>query len=244
MINHHKWIDSLPKAKKEIIETINQLDYENSVNSISKKDSYNSVKKYTLLTVIFICGLIFVSIVKNETRNLQKEIDKLEATINVIKFDLYQTTLDHEVITSPDNISRLAKEYLESDLVSYKKSQIKQIGKKEKIFTNPENVEIQKKLERKVKNNKNKIGLIFANKIKEKKIELAKLQELYYKPKEIPKELKSQLVKTVEMKKKELEKLKEIYSNPESIFTSKRAQRWVGFQVVKVFLGMPIIPGK
>ena len=60
MINHHKWIDSLPRTKKEIIKTINQLDYENSVNSIPKKDSYNSVKKYTLLTVILICGLIFM----------------------------------------------------------------------------------------------------------------------------------------------------------------------------------------
>ena len=78
MINHHKWIDSLPKAKKEIIETINQLDHENPLNEIPKKDSYSSVKKYTLLTVIFICGLIFVSIVKNETRNLQKEINNLE----------------------------------------------------------------------------------------------------------------------------------------------------------------------
>ena len=69
MINHHKWISTLPKAKKEIIETINQLDYENPLNKGSKKNSYSSVKKYTLLTVVFICGLIFVSIVKNETRN-------------------------------------------------------------------------------------------------------------------------------------------------------------------------------
>ena len=72
MINHHKWISTLPKAKKEIIETINQLDYENPLNKVPQKDSYSSVKKYTLLTVVFICGLIFVSIVKNKTRNLQK----------------------------------------------------------------------------------------------------------------------------------------------------------------------------
>ena len=38
MINHHKWIGSLPKAKKEIIETMNQLDYENSENGILKKN--------------------------------------------------------------------------------------------------------------------------------------------------------------------------------------------------------------
>ena len=48
MINHHKWISTLPKSKKEIIETINQLDYENPLNKVPQKDSYSSVKKYTL----------------------------------------------------------------------------------------------------------------------------------------------------------------------------------------------------
>ena len=109
MINHHKWISSLPEVNKKISETINPLDHENSINSIPKKDSYNSVKKYTLLTVLFICGLIFVSIVKNETRNLQKEINNLETSINLIKFNLDQTFLDHEIITSPENITLLAK---------------------------------------------------------------------------------------------------------------------------------------
>ena len=109
MINHHKWINSLPKPKKEIIETINKLDYENPLNEIPKKNSYSSVKKYTLLTAIFICGLIFVSIVKNETRNLQKEINNLEASIDLIKFNLDQTFLDHEIITAAENIALLEK---------------------------------------------------------------------------------------------------------------------------------------
>ena len=37
MINHKKWISSLPKINKEISKTINQLDHENSINSIPKK---------------------------------------------------------------------------------------------------------------------------------------------------------------------------------------------------------------
>ena len=149
MINHHKWIGSLPKAKKEIIDTINQLDYENSINSIPKKDSYNSVKKYTLLTALFICGLIFVSIVKNKTRNLQKEINNLETSINLIKFNLDQTFLDHEIITSPENITLLAKKHLNIDLVPYKRSQIKQLNAENEKFikinkTEKEKSKIQK----------------------------------------------------------------------------------------------------
>ena len=136
MINHKKWISSLPKINKEISKTINQLDHENSINSIPKKDSYNSVKKYTLLTVLFTCGLIFVSIVKNETRNLQKDINNLETSINLIKFNLDQAFLDHEIITSPENISRLSEEYLESAFTSYKHTQIKLLNKEEEIFNN------------------------------------------------------------------------------------------------------------
>ena len=243
-LNPKKWLNTLPNANMETNQEEYKLDNQRWVDTIHKRKKDNSIQKYSLVTILFVVGLIFVSVIKNETRNLQREIDKLEATINIIKFDLHQTTLDHEVITSPENISRLAKEYLESDLVFYKKSQIKQIGREEKIITKPENVEIKKNLKQKAEDNKNKIKLIFAKQIERKKIELAKLQELYYKPKDIPKELKLQIAKKVETKKNELIQLRKIYSNPKSIFASKKAQRWVGFQVVKVFLGIPIIPGK
>ena len=38
-----------------------------------------------------------------------------------------QAILDNEVITSPENISRFAKEYLNTNFVFYKKSQIRQL---------------------------------------------------------------------------------------------------------------------
>ena len=243
-LNPKKWLNTLPNVNIGTNQEEYKLDNQRWIDTLHKRKKDNSTQKYSLVTILFVVGLIFVSVIKNETRNLQKEIDKLEATINIIKFDLHQTTLDHEVITSPENISRLAKEYLESNLVFYKKSQIKQIGREEKIITKPENVEIKKNLKQKAEDNKNKIKLIFAKKIERKKIELAKLQELYYKPKDIPKELKLQIAKKVETKKNELIQLRKIYSNPKSIFTSKKAQRWFGFQVVKVFLGIPIVPGK
>ena len=80
------------------------------------------------MVVLFVCGLSFVSIVKNDTRNLEKKINNLRVTNAVIQFNLDQAILDHEVITSPENISRLAKEYLNNDLLFYKKSQIKNLG--------------------------------------------------------------------------------------------------------------------
>ena len=176
MINHHKWINTLPKAKKEIIETINQLDYENPLNKVPQKDSYSSVKKYTLLTVVFICGLIFVSIVKNETRNLQKKINNLEASINLIKFNLEQTFLDHEIITAPENISLLARKHLDIDLTPYKKSQIKKLNAKNERIA---------KIDKKGKN-------------------IQKFKDLYSQPKSIPSKIKTHVTSRIEKKRVEI----------------------------------------
>ena len=216
MINHHKWIGSLPKAKKEIIDTINQLDYENSINSIPKKDSYNSVKKHTLLTVLFICGLIFVSMVKNKTRNLQKEINNLETSINLIKFNLDQTLLDHEIIASPENITLLAEKHLNIDLVPYKRSQIKQLNAENKKFTK-------------------------INKTEKEKTNIQKFKKLHSRSKSIPNEIKTHIAKRIEEKKVEIVN---IYHEPKSITTLEKAGKWTVVQLVKAFLGMPIIPGR
>ena len=216
MINQHKWIESLPKAKKEIIETINQLDSENSENSISKKNSYNSIKKYTLLTVIFICGLIFVSLVKNETRNLQKEINNLEVSIKLIKFNLDQTFLDHEILTSPENISLLAKKHLDIDLAPYKRSQIKQL-----------NVENEK--------------IVKINTTEKEKTNTQKLKKLYSNPKSIPNEIKTHVARRIKETKEEIVN---IYHEPKSFITPEKAGRWAVIQLVKAALGIPVLPGR
>ena len=90
MINQDKWIHSLPKMNIRLSKTTNQLDYEKWTNTIPKKNTYSSIKKHSLMAILFVCGLLLVSAVKNETRNLQREINNLEASINVIKFNLDQ----------------------------------------------------------------------------------------------------------------------------------------------------------
>ena len=136
MINQDKWIDSLLKTNIKFNEETNQIDHYRWINTISKKRTYNAVrkysavKKYTLMTVLFVCGLLFVSALKNGTRNLEKEIKNLRTSNNIIKSNLNQAILDHEVITSPENISKLAKEYLSTNFVTYKKNQIKKLKPK------------------------------------------------------------------------------------------------------------------
>ena len=110
MINNDKWINSLPNAKTKHDKELFQIDNDKWINTIPKKNTFNSVKKYSLMTIVFIFGLFFVSFVKNETRDLEKEISYLKASISSIEFNLKQAILDNEVITSPENISKLAKD--------------------------------------------------------------------------------------------------------------------------------------
>jgi len=128
MINQDKWLDSISKKIIKFNEDKNQVDHSRWVNTHDNVATHNNVAwRYPLVVILFVCGLLFVSAVKNKTRNLEKEINSLRASNNVIKFNLNQAILDNEVITSPENISRLAKEYLNTDFISYKKSQIRQL---------------------------------------------------------------------------------------------------------------------
>lgn len=232
MINQGKWINSLPKKNIKFNEEINQIDHDKWTNTISKKKPHSVVSKYTLMTVLFVCGLLFVSVVKNGTRNLEKEINNLRASVNVVKFNLDQAILDNEVIKSPENISRLAKEYLDTDFISYKKSQIRQLNEDTKTII---------KINKQDNNLSKKIKSGITKKIEKKKTEIRKLQELYSNPGSLPGAIKTQVAMKIEKKKIEL---KNIYSEPKDIFTLERVGRWSVIQVVKLFLGMPIIPGK
>jgi len=238
MINREKWINSLPKIKSSSDEKINQIDNNKWTNTISKKNTYNSVKKYSLMTVLFVCGLLLVSVIKNKTRILEKEINNLEASINIIKFNLDQAFLDNEVITSPENISKLAEEYLNINLVTYKKSQIKKLDKPNKKMSN---LNKKKKENNKIKNLPESVKLQVAKSIEKKKTEIRKLKELYSNPKSIPEEVKTQVAKQIKEKKIEL---RQIYNYPNEVFTYERVRNWGAVQVVKVFLGIPVVPGR
>ena len=233
MINQNKWINSLPNRNVEFKEISDQINHSKWENTIPKKNNYNnSAWKYSLLTASFVCGLLFVSVIKNETRNLEKEIANLRTSNNVIKFDLDQAMLDYEVITSPENIERLAKEHLNTNFISYKKSQIAQLNEDTGTAT---------RLNKKDNSIKKKIKIEIAKKIQKKKTEISKLQALYSKPGSIPGEIKVQIASKIKEKKDEL---KTLYKSPRKTITLAKAQKWAGIQLVKLFLGIPVIPGR
>ncbi len=241
MINNDKWINSLPNSNKHLEKNTNEVNFDKWTNSVPKKNNTTSFKKYTFVTVILISGLLFVSALKNQTRNLQKEINKLETNIRKIQFDLKQANLDHNVITSPENISLLAKEYLNINFETYKKSQIKMFNYKPEDLSVSQVGKKQKIIEQKSKKFSKNVRKHLAKKVEQKKREIKKLQELYSNPEQIPNEMKTEVAKKIKQKKIEL---KSIYNKPGEILTLERVRNWGVVQVVKVFLGIPVVPGR
>jgi len=235
-LSNNKWINLLPKLNKNVSTTKNKLDHNNEVEVIPKKETYNAGIKYSLTTILFICGLLFVSIVKNETRNLQKKINNLETSINLINFDLDQTILDNEVIQSPENISLLAKEHLSINLKAYKRFQI--------INSNFNQYSIEDKNEANIKKSKSLQSGIknqIAKQIEIKKTKAREIKQFYSNPEMIPVKIKTKISLSVEKKKSEI---KDIINNPSDVFTIKKVAKSIAIQVVKVFLGMPVVPGR
>tara|TARA_B100000029_G_scaffold501051_1_gene573758 strand:+ start:445 stop:1161 length:717 start_codon:yes stop_codon:yes gene_type:complete len=238
MINQDKWINTIPKKNLKNYSEADEINQDKWINTIPKKNYLDSFGRYTLLGVLFVCGLIFVSAVKNETRNVQKEINELQTSIDKLQFNLDQAILDHEVITSPENIYQLAKKNLNSELVFYKRSQIKNFNIENKSLSEVAKINKSQTKEKKMSKD---IKLKLAKKIEEKKLAIKKLQELYNQPENIPTEVKKKVSDEINHKKLEL---KNIAESPKDIFKSERLHRWTVVQVVKLFLGMPIIPGR
>ena len=232
-LNPNKLVNTLPG--KNLIDNSQKLN----LNTTLEKKSISS-KKYSLTATLFIVGLILVSVTKNETRNLQKEISILQTSINNLQLELHQAIIEHEVITSPENIAKLAKEHLDSDFNTYKKSQINQLTTNEETLVKLS--KINKKLIEEKNNAKNKkIRKEVAKRIEITKTEIRKLQDLYQSPEKLPEEIRRQVAAKIKTKKNELQNL---YSDPIGLVTSSKVHKWVGIQVVKLFLGIPIVPGK
>ena len=80
-----------------------------------------------------------------------------------------------------------------------------------------------------------------AKKIKEQKNKIKNLKKIYSKPEEIPKYVKKEVSKKINITKENIENT---YSEPKKLITSAKAQRWAAVQVIKAFLGIPVVPGK
>ena len=230
MINSEKWIKTLTKDNNKKAEEY-KTDSQVWINTIPNQSPQKSIIKYSFLGFLFIVSLTLVMLVKNETRNLEKDLINLKASINKLKFNIHYAVLDYNVLSSPENISILAEQNLDLNLSNYKKSQIQEIVKKDEQRSSFKVVK---------KNYKEKIRQHLVKTYYHKKDDINEIKKVYSNPKDLSHYLK---LKTNKKYKDGKEKLKRAYDNP-NILISKKSQRWAAFQVVKAFFGLPVIPGR
>ena len=72
--------------------------------------------KLFFFNFIFFLFLGFTSIIKNQTRIIEKDIFKIDKKIIVLKKDLNETQLDYFYLSSPINLNKKIKEL---DLIEY-----------------------------------------------------------------------------------------------------------------------------
>ena len=80
--------------------------------------------KILISLVIFSIFMIITSIVKTQTRIIEKKIFTHEKKINAIKNNIYEAQLDFYYLTSPDYISKKIHDFSEHEYFSIKYSQI------------------------------------------------------------------------------------------------------------------------
>lgn len=234
-LNPNIWVKTLPNnANKNDKEKYN-LDEDKWVRTIQKKKTFNK-KKYFASGIILIFSIVGIISIKNETRTLQKEINNLQASINTLRMNLHEETLEHEFITSPENISILASKYLEIDLTTYSKSQFKSLNKEKQVLPTDNKITLNNNI-----SVSEKIKFKISKKIENEKNIIKNMKVLYSDPKNLPTEIKTKLSKKI---KKTKTNLKALYSDPKGTVDKEKAQKWAVIQVVKVFLGIPVIPGR
>ena len=62
--------------------------------------------KFIISSLIFIFLLLLTSIIKNETRIIEKKILKIERKILLTQKDLYESELDYSYLSTPNNLSK------------------------------------------------------------------------------------------------------------------------------------------
>ena len=77
------------------------------------------MKKYIFLIFFFIFGIFFISNIKNETRDIEKNIRNINAKIFTLNAELHEAGLDYNYLSSAANLSILSEKIFKDELNFY-----------------------------------------------------------------------------------------------------------------------------
>ena len=83
--------------------------------------------KNTIFVFIIFSLIIFTTLIKNSSKEIDKEIFKLEEDISILKNELEMLKLEHDYLTSPKKLTELQKLYFEEELINYDLSKFGEI---------------------------------------------------------------------------------------------------------------------
>tara|TARA_Y100001935_G_C16910598_1_gene315992 strand:- start:37 stop:348 length:312 start_codon:yes stop_codon:yes gene_type:complete len=83
--------------------------------------------KNTIFIFIIFGLIIFTTLIKNSSKEIDKEIFKLEEDISILKNEREMLKLEHDYLTSPKKLTELQKLYFEEELINYDLSKFGEI---------------------------------------------------------------------------------------------------------------------
>jgi len=86
------------------------------------------MKKYIFLIFFFIFGIFFISNIKNETRDIEKNIRNINTKIFTLNGELHEAGLDYDYLSSPTNLSILSEKIFKDGLNFYSPRQFSYIN--------------------------------------------------------------------------------------------------------------------
>ena len=86
------------------------------------------MKKYIFLIFFFIFGIFFISHIKNETRDIEKNIRNINTKIFTLNAELHEAGLDYDYLSSPANLSILSEKIFKDGLNFYSSRQFSYIN--------------------------------------------------------------------------------------------------------------------
>ena len=86
--------------------------------------------KILIVVSIIVFGTIFVSYIKNKTRDLEKEILKLKQEQSELVEKLKNEKLENNYLAAPERVKKLAKIHLSPDYIEMDKTNFKYLNEK------------------------------------------------------------------------------------------------------------------
>ena len=83
--------------------------------------------KNTIFVFIIFSLIIFTTLIKNSSKEIDKEIFTLEEDISILKNEREMLKLEHDYLTSPKKLTELQKLYFDEELINYDLSKFGEI---------------------------------------------------------------------------------------------------------------------